>query len=207
VAGAPRLPRVLDSRSTLAYGTLHYNPTCFHVQVGHTEQIVRALADGVAMLGVVTQALAAGAAGLVTLARFREPLVAVVAPAHPLAGMRGLAVESFIARADPFYPVRWGTLQDERIARAAREDEPETALPHEMVRLLVARGRDGALFPLSFAQEDLDLGRLVAVPLADDEVPMRDLAVVHLARGAALSRSALDFEAAIRDEARAHLIP
>jgi DNA-binding transcriptional LysR family regulator len=194
----------------LAHAVVRYRAThpqvALVIHVRHTYEIVRAVTDGVALLGIITQTHAVNTTDLETLVRFREPLVATVAPGHPLAGQRAPTLAAFVAQAGPFYPVLWGTSDDARLARLASSDAPETSLPHEMVRLLVTRGRGGALFPRSFVRDDLAEGRLIAVPLTDEPAPLRELAIVHQANSSALTRAALDFVAAIREEAREFLV-
>ncbi len=174
------------------------------VRVGHTDQVMRAVLDGVAMLGLVTWTLVGGGAAVRPLARFREPLVAVLAPGHPLAGGEALTVAGFIAHAAPFYPIPWGTPDDARIMRASAEG-PDMALPHEMVRRLIARG-GGAFFPRSFIADDVAKGNLAAPPIRDGASLVRELALIRGADGPALPAAAEDFVAAVRAAARPFLV-
>ncbi len=167
------------------------------VTIGHTEQIVAALRNDLAMLGIVTWKFATAASDLVPLLHFREPLCAVVAPTYPLTRARTVTIADFIAGAGPFYPIVWGTARDHLIARPAHAGEPASELPHELVRRLIATGRGGAFFPRTVIANARASDDLAIVPLAEAECPVRELALVRYADGPARSPAALDLIAAI----------
>ena len=77
------------------------------------------LADGIVRLGLVTWQYATGAVGLETLARFQEPLVAVVAPTHPLATRVGLTVAQVLAEGEPYHETVWGTPASEKCCNSS----------------------------------------------------------------------------------------
>lgn len=176
------------------------------VHVGHTDQIITALADGVALLGIVTSSYVTGAPPLLPLLRLREPLLAVVGAGHRLAGATGLALADFVAQAAPFYQIAWGTSDDIVLAQLVASQGNATTLPFAMVRQLVELGQGGVLVPRTCALPDLASGRLVAVPLAAGAAPQRDLAVVQQTDGPVLPPAACDFVATIRAVAHALVV-
>lgn len=167
------------------------------VTIGHTEQIVAALRHDLAVLGIVTWPFAATATDLVPLLRFREPLLAVVGVAHPLARAEGVTLAEFIAGAAPFYPIAWGSTHGQLLERPARVGDPAIELPHELVRRLIATGRGGAFFPSTIIANARPGDDLAVVPLANNESPLRELALVRHADRPDLAPAALALIAAI----------
>ena len=94
------------------------------IRTGHTPQILQELADGIVRLGFVTWSYVAGTVGVEVLARFREPLVAVVAPEHPLVGRPALRVEEVVREGAPYHETVWGTAEDARIAPSPAACDP-----------------------------------------------------------------------------------
>lgn len=170
------------------------------IRTGHTPQIVEELADGIVRIGFITWQYATGTVGLEVLARFRETLVAVVAPGHPLARRGALAVDDVIRLGDPYHETVWGTPEDARLARSSGRDGGEQELPHGLMRQLIARGFGAGFLPAPLVRDDLDAGRLVALPLGDAAGLTRELALVRHAQADALSAAARDLVAIARAE-------
>ncbi|HEY8291393.1 MAG TPA: LysR family transcriptional regulator [Thermomicrobiales bacterium] len=171
------------------------------IRTGHTPQILQELADGIVRLGLVTWSYVAGTVGVEVLARFREPLVAVVAPGHPLVGRPGLRVEDIVREGAPYHETVWGTAEDARIAPTSGRGWDEHELPHGLMRQLILRGIGAGFLPATLVADDLAAGRLVAVPLADAGGLVRELALVRHAHADALPAAAHAFVAAVRAEA------
>jgi DNA-binding transcriptional LysR family regulator len=170
------------------------------IRTGHTPQIVQELADGIVRLGLVTWQYATGAVGLEALARFHEPLVAVVAPAHPLATRGPLAVAQVLAGGDPYHETVWGTADDGRLARATGRGGGSQEFPHGLMRQLILRGIGAGFLPRPLVQDDLAGGRLVALPLADGDDLSRELALVRHASADPLPHAARDLVAIVQAE-------
>ncbi len=171
------------------------------IRTGHTPQILQELADGIVRLGLVTWSYLTGTVEVEVLARFREPLVAVAAPTHPLAGRAGLTVAEVVRAGAPYHETVWGTPEDARIAPTSGRGWDEHELPHGLMRQLILRGVGAGFLPATLVADDLAAGRLVAVPLADAEGLVRELALVRHARADALPSAAREFVEAVRAEA------
>jgi DNA-binding transcriptional LysR family regulator len=157
------------------------------IRTGHTPQILQELADGIVRLGLVTWSYLTGTVEVEVLARFREPLVAVAAPTHPLAGRAGLTVAEVVRAGAPYHETVWGTPEDARIAPTSGRGWDEHELPHGLMRQLILR-----------VVRDERGGE---EPRADAEGLVRELALVRHARADALPSAAREFVEAVRAEA------
>jgi DNA-binding transcriptional LysR family regulator len=171
------------------------------IRTGHTPQILQELADGIVRLGLVTWSYVAGTVGVEVLARFREPLIAVVAPGHPLVGRPTLRVEDVVREGAPYHETVWGTAEDARIAPTSGRGWDEHELPHGLMRQLILRGSGAGFLPATLVADDLAAGRLVALPLADAGGLVRELALIRHVHADALPAAAQAFVAAVRAEA------
>lgn len=178
-----------------------YPQVALSIRTGHTPQILQELADGIVRLGLVTWSYVAGTVGVEVLARFREPLVAVVAPGHPLVGRPALRVEDVVREGAPYHETVWGTAEDARIAPTSGRGWDEHELPHGLMRQLILRGIGAGFLPATLVADDLAAGRLVAVPLSDADGLVRELALIRHAHADALPAAAHAFVAAVRAEA------
>jgi len=170
------------------------------VRTGHTPQILRELADGVVRLGLVTWGYVTGTVEVEVLARFREPLVAVVAPSHALARRASPSLEEMVAEGRPYHETVWGTPDDARIAPRSGRGWDEHELPYGMMRQLTLRGIGAGFLPATLVAEDLAAGRLVALSLVDLAAPVRELALICHARAQPLPAAARDFVETVRAE-------
>lgn len=171
------------------------------VRTGHTPQILQELADGIVRLGLVTWSYLTGTVEVEVLARFREPLVAVVAPGHQLAGRVPLTVEDVVREGAPYHETVWGTPEDARIAPMSGRGWDEHELPHGLMRQLILRGIGAGFLPAPLVADDLAAGRLIALSLADGKGLVRELALVRHAHADALPSAARAFVEAMRVEA------
>ncbi len=178
-----------------------YPHVALSIRTGHTPQIMQELADGIVRLGIVTWSYVTGTVEVEVLARFREPLVAVVAPEHPLAARPSLRVEDVVRAGDPYHETVWGTPEDARLAPTSGRGWDEHELPHGLMRQLILRGSGAGFLPAPLVADDLATGRLIALLLEDADGFVRELALVRHARADALPSAALAFVAVIRAEA------
>ncbi|HUG13942.1 MAG TPA: LysR family transcriptional regulator [Thermomicrobiales bacterium] len=167
------------------------------VRTGHTPQIVEELADGVVRLGLVTWSYVTGAVDLDLIARFRDPLVAVVAPGHPLAAQDRTTIDEVEREGRPFHETAWGTLADARIARAAQRSWNDHELPHGLMQQLIVRGIGAGFLPASLVADDLASSRLVALNVSDAADLTREIALVCRASVEELPPVAREFADAI----------
>ncbi len=172
------------------------------VRTGHTPQIMQELADGIVRLGLVTWGYLTGTVEVEVLARFREPLVAVVSPRHPLAPRKSLTVEELIKLGQPYHETVWGTNEDARIAPTSGRGWDEHELPYGLMRQLILRGIGGGFLPETLVAEDLAANRLHALNISDINGLTRELALVRHARGNALPAAALGFVDILREIVR-----
>jgi DNA-binding transcriptional LysR family regulator len=170
------------------------------VRTGHTPQILQELADGTVRLGLVTWNYVTGTAEVEVLARFQEPLVAVVAPGHPLTAHPAPTVADVIRKGAPYHETVWGTPEDARIAPTSGRGWDERELPHGLMHRLILRGIGAGFLPRTLVAEDVAAGRLIALQLADAGGLVRELALVCHARASALPSAAEGFVIAVRDE-------
>ena len=170
------------------------------IRTGHTPQIVQDVADGLVRLGLVTWQYTVGTVGLEVLARFRETLIAVAAPGHPLAAHAAITVDDVIAGGDPYHETVWGTPEDARLARRSGRGGAEQELPHNLMRRLIVLGIGAGFLPAPLVQEDIAAGRLVPLPVTDAAGLARELALVCQASAEPLPSAALALVAAVRAE-------
>lgn len=181
------------------YRTAHPH-VMLSIRTGHTPQILQELADGIVRLGIVTWSYLTGTVEVEVLARFREPLVAVVAPRHPLAVRRSVTVAEVVREGAPYHETVWGTPEDARIAPTSGRGWDEHELPHGLMRQLILRGSGAGFLPATLVADDLSAGRLVALPLADGDGLVREVALVRHAHADALPSAAREFAEAVRGE-------
>lgn len=186
-----------------------YPRVALSIRTGHTPQIVQELADGLVRLGLVTWQYTTGTVDLEVLVRFRERLVAVAAPAHALARRGAVTVAQVVQGGDPYHETTWGTPEDARLVRASGRGWEVQELPHGLMRRLILGGVGAGFLPAPLVREDIAAGRLVALPLADGDGLVRELALVRHAPSDPLPPAALALAAAIRAEAslRAASVP
>ncbi len=170
------------------------------IRTGHTPQIVQDVADGLVHLGLVTWHYTVGTIGLEVLARFRETLVAVAAPGHPLATRDTLTVDEVIAGGNPYHETVWGTPEDARLVQRSGRGVAEQELPHNLMRRLIVLGIGAGFLPAPLVQDDLSAGLLVALPVADAGGLARELALVCQAPAEPLAPAALALVLAVRAE-------
>lgn len=135
------------------------------VRTGHSDEIVEHLHDGVVRLGLITGSYPDD--GLATVLRFREPLVAVVHPDHPLAVREAVSFAEVVGEAAPFFLVRWSPAFAAKVERAACGAGTTMEVPVSTARELLPGGMGASFLTRSLAEGDLASGRLVELGVAD----------------------------------------
>lgn len=128
------------------------------IRGGHTPQIIQEPIDGSVRLGLVTWQYTAGTRDLDVLARFRERLVAVVAPGHPLAARATVSVEDVVAEGAPYHETIWGTPEDARLVRDTERGWRERELPHGLMLRLILDGIGAGFLPAPLVAADIASG-------------------------------------------------
>jgi DNA-binding transcriptional LysR family regulator len=151
------------------------------IESGHSPQIIELIRDGVAQLGLITSPFLG--ADLEILARFRDPLIVVSGPDHPLAGRGPLPLKTIVHEANPFLWIHY-SLEIEHL-RTRIHNAPgahEVDLPAATIRELMLHGTGAGFVTASTAREDIERGRLVVLPTTDTRQFTRESALVKLAQ-------------------------
>lgn len=155
-----------------------------HARSGAHEFVLELLWDGVVELGVVAWPCHdTSARELTALATFNEPVVLVVAPAHPLAKKRSVSSAELVRLGRPLLKLRWWQTHEPTILRLAEKTGTSVEVPMEAARHLVLEAAAVGFFPRTYVAEDLERGALV-------ELRVRDLGPFE--RGSALVRRATE---------------
>lgn len=170
------------------------------IESGHSHQVMEMLRDGIAQLGLITAPYLG--ADIETVARFRDPLVLVTNPDHPLARRGPLSLKTVVHDANPFLWIMYSLEMDHLRQRAhADPGAREVELPVATIREVLLSGTGAGFLTASSAQNDLDHGRLVRVETTDAGHLVRETALVALAQRQ-LSSATVAFAKMIYREAR-----
>jgi len=175
------------------------------VRSGDHERVVAQLLDGVVELGLVTWPCAeAVAADLQAIHVFREPVVLVASPGHPLARLARagpITEAALLALGRPLFRLRWWQAHHPGLEALAERAGPRVDLPMEAARRLALDGVGVGFFTRTYLEEDLARGALVEVPVAGLAPIHRDSALVRRRRSGPLSPAAAALVEAIRRQA------
>lgn len=165
------------------------------IRAEHTDHIIQMLNDGIVKLGLVTWPFYDQ--DLVPLLRFREPMILVAPPAHPLAHQTGTTLERVAQWGQPFLQVRWGPLARPWFDRLAKYPGTRVEVPIDTARQMVLQGIGATFLTQTLVADDLAAGRLVQVAVSDAPEIYRESALVHLRR-TELSTAAMKFVEELR---------
>jgi DNA-binding transcriptional LysR family regulator len=160
---------VVDSwlPARIAEFSANYPKIIFRIVVSSTDRITEAIVSGNADIGITFKAK--GRSGVKFVSTYHAPLMALMAPTHPLAQRRKLTLSELLE-----YPI---TLPDESFGVRRMLDqilsEEKMTVKHlitansiTMVRSLARNGVACTLLPRLSAARDYAAGELVAVPMA-----------------------------------------
>ncbi|HLK37092.1 MAG TPA: LysR family transcriptional regulator [Polyangiaceae bacterium] len=174
------------------------------VRAGEHERIVELLVDGVVELGVVAWPCAERvAADLRPLLVFREPVVLVAGPTHPLARRARVVEQDVVRLGRPLFRLRWWPEHDSRLLALAERAGPAVELAMEAARSLARGGAGVGFFARTYVAEDLKMGTLVEVPVQHMAPIERGSALVRRGRSGPLSPAAAHLIEALRRQAAA----
>lgn len=143
-----------------------YPQVVFEVTITGAEDVVASVAAGDADLGIAFNAPIL--AGVRSLARLRDPVCAVLAPAHALAGRESLGLAEALAVPHAIPAAAFGirNLLDQAVREGRRSLEPSLLTNSIEALRSFARSGEGVAFLHKLAvQRELEEGLLVAVPV------------------------------------------
>jgi len=110
-----------------------------HVRSGDHEFLLQLLLDGIVDVALTVWPCAS-AVELTPIFLFREPVVLVAHPRHPLARSKQVTRDEVARLARPLLRLRWWQSHDPRISRLAEQSETSVEVAMETGRRLVASG-------------------------------------------------------------------
>jgi DNA-binding transcriptional LysR family regulator len=177
----------------------------WRMRSGDHELVLGLLWDGLVELGVIAWPSPEAIAGdLMRLFVLREPVDLVAAPGHVLAATRRgtrIGRDEVAKLARPLLRLRWWRTYHPEVTRLTDRAASTVEAPMETARHLVMRGGAVGFFPRTYIAEDLEAGRLVAIPVHDLAPVWRDSALVRRARGAPPSAAVAAMIEALRAQA------
>jgi DNA-binding transcriptional LysR family regulator len=170
----------------------------FFVRTGHSDQVVEMLYDGIVKLGLISWPFFNP--DLKLLQRFRESLVFIVGPDHPLADKGAVTLDEVQNVRGHLLMVKWGYSTNEFESFLETQTGPMRDLPIDTVRHMLLRSSGGAFLTRALVADELAAGRLVEVAVEGLPTSYRESALVCLKSGA-MSAALGDFVAVLREEA------
>jgi DNA-binding transcriptional LysR family regulator len=165
------------------------------------ESLLGLLGDGIVDLSFVVWPVAPPAADtLAPLFVFRESVVLVAHPGHPLARRRTVSPDDVAMLSRPLVRLRWWRQHDPLVTELADRSGTATDLPMEVARHLILSGMGAGFFARTYVRTDLAGGVLVEIPVRGMASLHRDVALVRR-RGTSLSPAAAALVQALRAQA------
>jgi DNA-binding transcriptional LysR family regulator len=142
------------------------------------EVLLQLLLDGLVDVALVVWPCAS-AVELTALFVFREPVVLVAHPRHPLARARRVTRDEVARLAHPFLRLRWWQSHHPRLEELARLSDTAVEVPMEMARHLVANGIGAGFFTRTYIAEEIARGSLAEIHVSGIQPIFRDSALVR----------------------------
>lgn len=159
-----------------------YPDVALHIEDGNHQQILAWLIDGIVDIGIIAWPRTdAFAVDLFPLLHFREEMMLVVAPTHPLANIGFVTQEMVAALSKPFLLMRWWQITPEPLAQLAAHAQVVYDLPMATGYQLVHSGIGAGFFNCTQIAASLAEGILVQLSIIDMPLLYRESAVVRLA--------------------------
>lgn len=175
------------------------------VHTNHSDQVLEMLYDGLVKLGLLNWPIFSSFE-LTPLLRFREPLLVVAHPKHPLTRREHVEGLELQREGQPFWLVDWGLEVRAWHARLAAGENSVTEVPIHTAHDLVLRGLGVALLARPLVAADLATGRLVELPVRALPPFARESALVCLSREQQLSAALSAFVAVLHEEGREFIL-
>jgi DNA-binding transcriptional LysR family regulator len=151
------------------------------VHTNHSDQILEMLYDGQVKLGLLNWPLFSQI-DLMPLLCFRESLIIVAHPGHPLAQQKSIASLDLVSAGQPYWRVDWGPEVRTWHTHLIEASRTITEVPIHTAHELVLRGLGVALLARSQVAADLAAERLIELPVRDLPLFARESALVCLSR-------------------------
>lgn len=181
----------------------HHAQVEIFVRTEHTVNIVTMLEDNIIKMGLITWPFMG--ADLVPILHFREPLVLVVAPHHPLASRDHVTLEEATQLGSPMLQVRWGPLARPLLPQLRELSQEKVEVPIDTARQMVIGGIGATFLTHTLIVDDLKEKRLIEIPVSDLPPLYRKSALVRLRRNQ-LGTAEEEFISVLRQEAKQNLI-
>jgi len=170
-----------------------YPAVAFKVQTASTDQIVEALLEDQADIGITFNA--AARAEIETIAEFPEPISCLVTPEHHYADRKALSLEEICKEPLALPDQSFGLRQSFERTVTRRKIVPKVILTTNSLELTITMAATGqfiAFKPALTVVSELTSGRLRAIPVTDSEFALAKSSIsVH--RDRPLSHAAQEF--------------
>ncbi len=170
-----------------------YPAVAFKVQTASTDQIVEALLEDQADIGITFNA--AARAEIETIAEFPEPISCLVTPEHHYADRKALSLEEICKEPLALPDQSFGLRQSFERTVTRRKIVPKVILTTNSLELTITMAATGqfiAFKPALTVVSELTSGRLRAIPVTDPEFALAKSSIsVH--RDRPLSHAAQEF--------------
>ena len=170
----------------------------FFVRTGHSDQVVEMLYDGIVKLGLISWPFFN--TDLKELQHFRESLVFIVGPDHPLTMKKAVTLDEVRSVRGHLLKVKWGYASNELDSLLASIASPMIDLPIDTVLHMLLRSIGGAFLSRTLVEDAVARGSLVEVAVEDFPPSYRESALVCLKSGT-LGATLQDFVATLQEEA------
>jgi DNA-binding transcriptional LysR family regulator len=164
------------------------------------EVLLQLLLDGLVDVALVVWPCAS-AVELTALFVFREPVVLVAHPRHPLARARRVTRDEVARLAHPFLRLRWWQSHHPRLEELARLSDTAVEVPMEMARHLVANGIGAGFFTRTYIAEEIARGSLAEIRVSGIQPIFRDSALVRRRHSGPISPALAGFIQLLRARA------
>jgi DNA-binding transcriptional LysR family regulator len=165
--------------------------------------MVEMLLDGLVEIAILAWPAPEGAAAtLAPLLVFREPVVLVAHPRHPLAARKVVSQEDLVRKARPLLRLRWWPSHHPELLRLAQAAGTSVDVTMEAARRMVLDRVGAGFFTRTYIADDLARGWLKEVRVRKLAPVHRDSALVRLRRTVPLSPPAHQLVELIRAHAQ-----
>ncbi|GCF10319.1 LysR family transcriptional regulator [Dictyobacter arantiisoli] len=169
------------------------------VRTGHSNQIEHMLYDGVVKLGLISWPFLNP--DLTEIVRFREPLVFVAPPGHPLTQQQTVTAEDIHLLARPLLIVHHSFILHDILARIYPHPERTMELPAQTACELLRQGVGAAFIARTVIARDLAAGHVVELQVRDIPASYLECALVRLARNQLAHTATNAFVTTLADQA------
>lgn len=164
------------------------------------ETLLQLLLDGLVDMALVVWPCAS-AVELTPLLVFREPVVLVAHPRHPLARAPRATRDEVARLARPFLRLRWWQSHHPKLEELARLSESAVEVPMEMARHLVTNGIGAGFFTRTYIEEEIARGSLAEIRISGMPPIFRDSALVRRRHSGPISPALAAFVQLLRARA------